>query len=67
MIFAIDSGAVKVNCPFSKKIPVTVKENKLQLYLYINNNFEKAEYCLITVKLSADAELLKNKLEEYFD
>lgn len=64
VIFVIDSGTVKINCNFSKKMPVTVTDNKLRLPLCIDESFES---CLITVKLSSDAELLKSKLEEYFN
>ena len=64
VIFVIDSGIVKINCGFSKKMTVTVTDNKLRLPLFVE---EKVKSCLITVKLSSEAEMLKNKLEEYFD
>ena len=64
VIFVIDSGAVKINCNFSKKMPVTVTGNKIRLPLCVGEGFAS---CLITVKMASDAELLKSKLEEYFE
>ena len=64
VIFVIDSGIAKINCGFSKKMAITVTDNKLRLPLIID---EKPKGCLITVKTSSEAEMLKNKLEEYFE
>lgn len=63
VIFATDSGAVKMNSPFSAKLKMEVMGKKLSLPL-----FEGSEmvFCAVSVKTEADAELLKSKLLEYF-
>lgn len=63
LIFVIDSGAVKVNSSFSNKLHISITKNSLTLPLIDEGQLHP--FC-VKVKTEAEAEALKQKIEESF-
>ena len=63
LIFVIDSGSVKVNSSFSNKLHINVAKNSLTLPLIDEGKLHS--FC-IKVKTEAEAQALKQKIEESF-